>query len=717
MKRKSEIALVLSLAMALVLGLAQCKKKVEQITPAAAIKMVDITLGVDGSKHVVYPGTGVVAYTDGDVLHVGNNGKYLGTLTYSDGVFSGSIAEPSTADYLHFFFVGGLTPSEAPEIGSTTSFTVNIADQSTKLPVLSYGKSTEKYTDASSVYSTVLMNRCGLVKFVPSAATSNDITVGGMKTIATVNFATPGITPEGTTGAVTLYSETNKAKWAILLPQEAVSDPTVTIDSYASTIENVPAVTNNMYYTTGVNINMVAAATVTTAAVTTFTNTTATMGGNVTSDGGGTISERGIYYSTTSPVTDETGTKLAIGTGTGEFSQEVTGLTANTTYYVRAFATNSNGTSYGEEITFITKDLPTVTTNAITAITNTSAKSGGVITFDGNGTISAKGVCWSTSENPTIDDAHTNDGSGTGSFTSNITGLTIMQTYYVRAYATNEIGTTYGEQRSFTAVPEGGINGSFTINASGKQVCFSKGNLQAKFDSQTGYYTCKWQFAEHQWDYIGNATANTDVSEGLLVTSYGCVDLFGWVGASAPLPAYGICSRTDDVSYGYVDGEALKQDWGHNPITNGGNTADMWRTLTGDEWKYVFDLRTTTSGLRYAKATVNGKAGVILLPDDWSSSYYSLNSTNTSDAAFTSNSISADDWTNSLESHGAVFLPCGGHRKGTTVDYVGSDGVYWSSTSYLTYAANSLFLNSDIVNPSNLSKRLYGVSVRLVVEL
>ena len=255
MKRLS----TLLIAFALVLGLTQCKKNVETIaTPVnPAGEPVYITLNVGGGdKHEVYPNTGAVVYTDGDKIYVGNDSKYIGVLEYEDGAFSGTIYSPSTSDYLHFYFVGGLTPSTTPSAGSTTSFTVNIADQSSNLPVLSYGHSSAKYTDGTATYSCTLLNKCGLVKFTPGTATSATVTVGGMKTTATVDFATPGITPTATSGTITLKSEGDDAKWAILLPQDAVSNPAVTIEGYECTLTAVPEISNNAYITSGVNISM-----------------------------------------------------------------------------------------------------------------------------------------------------------------------------------------------------------------------------------------------------------------------------------------------------------------------------------------------------------------------------------------------------------------------------------------------------------------------------
>jgi pimeloyl-ACP methyl ester carboxylesterase len=192
----------------------------------------------------------------------------------------------------------------------------------------------------------------------------------------------------------------------------------------------------------------------TTSAVTNITQTSATSGGNITSDGGLTVTSRGVCWSTGSTPTIYD-SKTNYGTGTGSFTSNITGLTANTTYYVRAYATNSAGTGYGNTVSFKTTStstgqLPVVTTSAITSITQTTATSGGNIISDGGLTVTSKGVCWNTGSTPTINDSKTNNGTGTGSFTSSITGLLANTTYYVRAYATNSAGTGYGNAISLS---------------------------------------------------------------------------------------------------------------------------------------------------------------------------------------------------------------------------------------------------------------------------
>ena len=188
--------------------------------------------------------------------------------------------------------------------------------------------------------------------------------------------------------------------------------------------------------------------TVTTSEVDYISATTAKCGGEVT-EGDLTVTARGVCWSTAdNPTIDDSHT--VDGGGAGSFTSNITGLTENTTYYVRAYATSSAGTAYGETRTFVTTEyiLPTVTTSDVDYISATTAECGGVVT-EGDYTVTARGVCWNTADNPTIDDSHTVDGGGAGSFISNVTGLTENTTYYVRAYATSSACTVYGETKTF----------------------------------------------------------------------------------------------------------------------------------------------------------------------------------------------------------------------------------------------------------------------------
>jgi len=191
----------------------------------------------------------------------------------------------------------------------------------------------------------------------------------------------------------------------------------------------------------------------TTFEISEITQTTATAGGEITDDRGADVTARGVCWSTNQEPTIND-SKTEDGTGLGDFTSNITGLEPNTTYYVRAYATNSAGTGYGSAISFTTLEInvPTITTFEVSEITQRTASSGGEITDDGGADITARGVSWSTSQEPTINDSKTEDGTGLGDFTSNITGLSPNTTYYLRAYATNSAGTGYGSAISFTTL-------------------------------------------------------------------------------------------------------------------------------------------------------------------------------------------------------------------------------------------------------------------------
>jgi hypothetical protein len=224
--------------------------------------------------------------------------------------------------------------------------------------------------------------------------------------------------------------------------------------------------------------------TLTTTTATSITNTTAASGGNITNDGGAAITFRGVCWSTTANPTIALSTKTTDGTGSGTFASNITSLTSTTVYYVRAYATNSAGTAYGNEISFTTTNtttaLPTVTTTSLSSVTMTTASGGGNVVADGGATVTARGVCWSTSANPTNAlSTKTINGTGTGIFTSAITGLTAATTYHVRAYATNSVGTAYGGDSTFTTTAIANIPTLTTtpITDTGATTATSGGNI------------------------------------------------------------------------------------------------------------------------------------------------------------------------------------------------------------------------------------------------
>lgn len=193
---------------------------------------------------------------------------------------------------------------------------------------------------------------------------------------------------------------------------------------------------------------------ITTSSVTEISYTTATSGGDATNEGGATIISKGVCWNTSATPTISN-SKTSESGGLGAFTSSLTQLTQNTIYYVRAYATNSAGTGYGNQIIFTTSQIAVavLTTTGITSITQTTAVSGGNILADNGGTVVARGVCWGTITNPTTADSKTTDGTDKGSFVSNLSGLVGNTKYYIRAYATNSAGTAYGSETSFTTNP------------------------------------------------------------------------------------------------------------------------------------------------------------------------------------------------------------------------------------------------------------------------
>ncbi|MBR3491716.1 MAG: hypothetical protein IKH44_05410 [Bacteroidales bacterium] len=298
--------------------------------------------------------------------------------------------------------------------------------------------------------------------------------------------------------------------------------------------------------------------------------------------------------------------------------------------------------------------------------------------------------------------------------------LTIIENYYMA----EGVGIILNN----VIPPIGAINGLFSVSAT-KQVFFSKGNLQYQASTNT------WRFAENQWDYVGSVVENEGNGDGggtipgssnhLISSSYnGWIDLFGW--GTSGYSHGAICYQPWSVSqtesdyhvYGTTTDHLYNQtgqaDWGYNAIVNGGNQQNEWRTLTIDEWNYVLYTRTTISGIRYAKAQVNNINGIILIPNNWQSSY-SINNYNLKDAAFDSNIIASNIWYSFFEKEGAVFLPVTGSRDGVVVWnlWVGN---YWTSSRFSDDSARFLKFHSSSINMVGGISLSNGRSVRLVQD-
>ena len=280
-------------------------------------------------------------------------------------------------------------------------------------------------------------------------------------------------------------------------------------------------------------------------------------------------------------------------------------------------------------------------------------------------------------------------------------------------------GSTLTREKVIIGIPEpeqkwtnGILPGKFSVSAD-KQVQFSQGNLQYKANENL------WRFAPQQTDTIGGDNAN------ISPTYEGWIDLFGWGTGSNPTLA-----TTNNTDY------AVFTDWGVNAISNGGNEANLWRTLTAAEWEYLFRGRTNAEQL-FSLGTVNGMGGCIILPDDWTapegitfnsilkSASWNEESGDYTDPAvcvlYEYNNFSASEW-KQMEDAGAVFLVAEGVRNGADIKAKNRYGKYWASPVDEETIAKSILIDDcgfiiRFNEESFWGTRSIGGSVRLVQDI
>jgi len=365
-----------------------------------------------------------------------------------------------------------------------------------------------------------------------SAISTSGATLNGL---VNANGASTTVTFEY--GPSTAYGKTAAADQS---PVTGTSDTAVTSSIsglIGSTTYHYRVVAQNAFgTTTGADMTFLtsgSAPIATTGAATSVGPTTATLNGTinaqndsttVTFEYGTTTAYGTTVAATPSPVTGNIDTAV---------SNALTGLTQGITYHYRVVGQNAFGTTNGADMTFTTGTItvPTVSTRVITNVTTSSAASGGNVTDEGMGTVTVRGVCWSTSPNPTIADNTTNNGSGLGTFSSSITGLSPGTTYYVRAYATNSAGTGYGIQRSFATNAEtvtvtitnptdgDQVSGTVTIEASAADTIQTISRVEFYIDDIIiGTDTSQ----PYEWDW--DTTAESDGSHVIKAVAYNAID-------------------------------------------------------------------------------------------------------------------------------------------------------------------------------------------------
>ena len=355
---------------------------------------------------------------------------------------------------------------------------------------------------------------------------------------------------------------------------------------------------------------------------------------------------------------------------------------------------------------------PLVTTLPVREVKATSA----VGRVDLPGALSARdvraGLCWGPCHQPTVRDRHAE-----GRENIVLGGLMPGSTYFARAFVETGAGITYGEEIAFTTAdstlttPEGAAPGLYSVGE-GRQVFFSQGNLQYRASTDT------WRFAEPPFDFAGKNNLKRSPSYD------GWIDLFAWAtsgydhGAVNCQPWSRIEDvRSDSLSYAYgkpdspLYAEDGRADWGYNRIVNGGDAEGLWRTPRVSEWVHLLFVRNTASGVRFAKASVAGVNGLILLPDHWKTVVYPLNSVNREDAGYSVNTISLSDWNRHLAPAGAAFLPDAGALSLDGILTV--MGGYYASDAATTDAWHFL-ISDDFLVFDTRGHRGDGLSVRLV---
>jgi len=403
----------------------------------------------------------------------------------------------------------------------------------------------------------------------------------------------------------------------------------------------------------------------TTAEPSEITQKTVTCGGNITSDGGEEIIIAGICWSTSAnPSIKDKHTNDA--KEPGSFTSKLTGLVPDTKHFIRAYAYNKAGAGYGNEVTFTTSPiaLATLTTSDVTSITSNSAISGGNITDDGGGIITARGVCWAKYANPTVTGEHTTDGTGTGGFISNINCLSFATTYYVRAYAINSAGTTYGDQQIFTTP---GTN----------PIIFNPDLTYGSVSDLDGNCYKTIQIGTQTW-----------MAENLKTTKYNNGDL---IGTTTPMELD--ISNESTPSYQWSYSESHTAVYGRwytwYAVTDTRNVCPTgWHVPSNVEWTTLIDYFGETS-VAYDKLRESGNT-------HWR---YCM---------------SAPDVSNE---NGFTALP-GGIRPPSFYDhYIGEMGNFWSTTEYDVLSARSLDLGFCFgeLSQSTTSKK-YGLSIRCLKD-
>ena len=612
--------------------------------------------------------TGAVSFQNGDVIYVGNGSTYIGTLTYDGTIFSGSIDQPDNNTEIYFFFVGGLTTTPA-ELSGQSSFTVDISDQSTEMPVLSCNHVT--YSSSTTSYSCVLQNQCALVKFTTASGTDDPVHVGGLYTEAQIDFASKTIAHTDTKGFVNLYPDAvdNTAKWAVLLPQTGFEDAEAAIAhvGYTTTIPTIAAdgfitgdaairisTTNNNVYLDWLTSDYTA---------TDGQTLNGTLNGNyqVSIADGATVSLNGA--------------NININNNSKSGSLNCAGITCLGNATINLYGGSINHCS--------SNNYPGIQ----------AGPQGKTLTIQGTGSLNVQGGSNAAGI-----------GGGSGITCGNIS---------LKGGAITARGGQYG---AGIGSGQDGICGNIEIV--GGEITATGGEGAAGIGSGQNGHCGNVE--------IEGGSINATGGEGAGNIGAGAGGECGTV-TLHPINGLFSVSSTRQVRFSrgnlQSDGTFAVNQYTYGDYFSASNSYNVpagWDALTTDEWNYLYQHST------FGFATVNGIHGLIILPNNYNgSSITEYDPQDGSRILWNDNTYSGDAWT-AMENNGVVFLPAAGYYETSFpvgLNNQGDEGCYLSSSGSVYFRfvnkKEDIYVGgtdpwSTSINPNESGNTREQYSVRLV---
>jgi uncharacterized protein (TIGR02145 family) len=427
---------------------------------------------------------------------------------------------------------------------------------------------------------------------------------------------------------------------------------------------------------------------ISTLPATSVTMTSASTGGNVTFSGTGPVTSRGVVYDTIANPTIEKHSGITKdGEGSGPFVSILSDLSPGTDYFVRSYATTVFGTSYGNEVEFATEGATaTVSTAEVTNISSVSATSGGNVTDEGGSGVIARGVVWHNSETMSLEvnTGFTENGQGAGTFISDISGLSAGTRYYLRAYATNGTGTSYGNivefETSAQAATVSDVSGNrYGIVTIGNQVWMAENLRTKRYADGTliagGLANDSWQnTTQGAYTIYPHSISSLDGEEEVLA-AYGA--LYNW--------------------YAVQDERRL--------------CPAGWKVPSDEDWTELTEYLSEQFGLNNEPEAVNGLANSLKSCHQVSSPLGGNCSTN-EHPRWNSHNVHYG-----TDNFGFAALPGSNRDASGSYGLIGSAGLWWTSTGD---GGQNAFYRSVTVNAGNLQRetdsRNMGLSVRCIKQ-